>query len=152
MDIEAADGNITVKVLPYPARLFDERAHLGRGVVQSERIDGFRLLPDANSDRPVTRSLIIEHVWDIHFDSIVGRRLARPKFGDLVSRPTPSANHQVSIVPYSESLIRGRLDCAVAVGLELALGLRVDLWLTEGRVQFLRVAAHRRTRPPHDSW
>jgi DNA-binding response OmpR family regulator len=23
-----------------------------------------------NSDRPVTRSLIIEHVWDIHFDSI----------------------------------------------------------------------------------
>ena len=23
-----------------------------------------------NSDRPLTRSLIIEHVWDIHFDSI----------------------------------------------------------------------------------
>jgi two-component system copper resistance phosphate regulon response regulator CusR len=23
-----------------------------------------------NSDRPVTRSLIIEHVWDIHFDSV----------------------------------------------------------------------------------
>ena len=23
-----------------------------------------------NTDRPVTRSLIIEHVWDIHFDSI----------------------------------------------------------------------------------
>ena len=23
-----------------------------------------------NSDRPITRSLIIEHVWDIHFDSI----------------------------------------------------------------------------------
>ena len=23
-----------------------------------------------NSDRPVTRSLIIEHVWDLHFDSI----------------------------------------------------------------------------------
>jgi len=23
-----------------------------------------------NSDRPVTKSLIIEHVWDIHFDSI----------------------------------------------------------------------------------
>jgi DNA-binding response OmpR family regulator len=23
-----------------------------------------------NSDRPVTRSMIIEHVWDIHFDSI----------------------------------------------------------------------------------
>ena len=23
-----------------------------------------------HSDRPVTRSLIIEHVWDIHFDSI----------------------------------------------------------------------------------
>jgi DNA-binding response OmpR family regulator len=23
-----------------------------------------------NSDRPVTRSLIIEHIWDIHFDSI----------------------------------------------------------------------------------
>jgi len=23
-----------------------------------------------HSDRPVTRALIIEHVWDIHFDSI----------------------------------------------------------------------------------
>ncbi len=23
-----------------------------------------------NTDRPVTRSLIVEHVWDIHFDSI----------------------------------------------------------------------------------
>jgi DNA-binding response OmpR family regulator len=23
-----------------------------------------------NSDRPVTRSLIIEHIWDIHFDSV----------------------------------------------------------------------------------
>ena len=23
-----------------------------------------------NSDRPVTKALIIEHVWDIHFDSI----------------------------------------------------------------------------------
>jgi two-component system OmpR family response regulator len=23
-----------------------------------------------HSDRPVTKSLIIEHVWDIHFDSI----------------------------------------------------------------------------------
>ena len=23
-----------------------------------------------HSDRPVTRSLIIEHVWDIHFDSV----------------------------------------------------------------------------------
>jgi len=23
-----------------------------------------------NTDRPLTRSLIIEHVWDIHFDSI----------------------------------------------------------------------------------
>jgi two-component system OmpR family response regulator len=23
-----------------------------------------------NTDRPVTRSLIIEHVWDIHFDSV----------------------------------------------------------------------------------
>jgi DNA-binding response OmpR family regulator len=23
-----------------------------------------------NADRPVTRSLIIEHVWDIHFDSV----------------------------------------------------------------------------------
>ena len=23
-----------------------------------------------NSDRPLTRSLIIEHVWDIHFDSV----------------------------------------------------------------------------------
>jgi two-component system OmpR family response regulator len=23
-----------------------------------------------NSDRPVTRTLIIEHVWNIHFDSI----------------------------------------------------------------------------------
>ena len=23
-----------------------------------------------NSDRPVTQSLIIEHVWDIHFDSV----------------------------------------------------------------------------------
>jgi DNA-binding response OmpR family regulator len=23
-----------------------------------------------HSDRPVTRSLIIEHIWDIHFDSI----------------------------------------------------------------------------------
>jgi two-component system OmpR family response regulator len=23
-----------------------------------------------NSDRPVTRSLIVEHVWDIHFDSV----------------------------------------------------------------------------------
>ena len=23
-----------------------------------------------NSDRPVTKSLIIEHVWDIHFDSV----------------------------------------------------------------------------------
>jgi DNA-binding response OmpR family regulator len=23
-----------------------------------------------NTDRPLTRSLIIEHVWDVHFDSI----------------------------------------------------------------------------------
>jgi DNA-binding response OmpR family regulator len=23
-----------------------------------------------NSDRPLTKSLIIEHVWDIHFDSV----------------------------------------------------------------------------------
>ena len=23
-----------------------------------------------NTDRPLTKSLIIEHVWDIHFDSV----------------------------------------------------------------------------------
>ena len=27
-------------------------------------------VPVRNSDRPVTRSLIIEHVWNIHFDSV----------------------------------------------------------------------------------
>ena len=51
-------------------------------------------------------------------------------------------------MPYGDCLLRDHLERAVAVGLELALQLGVDLWLTEDRVHFLLLAAPQKRAVP----
>lgn len=76
------------------------------------------------------------------------RDIPFPEPGDLlVTRPTASAEYELTTLPNSESLMHGRCARAITVGLDLAQQLGVDLWLTEDHIHFLRLAAHRSAQP-----
>ena len=58
-----------------------------------------------------------------------------------MSKPAASVDHELSIIPCSECLLRDHLERAVGVGLELALQLGVARRLTEDRIHFPLLAA-----------
>jgi hypothetical protein len=72
-----------------------------------------------------------------------------PKTGDvLVSNPSATVEHDVCIVPNRPHLTCPNHDSAVSAGVALAKELRVDAWLTEDRIHFLRLATYRETDSP----
>jgi hypothetical protein len=78
------------------------------------------------------------------------KREQLPQMGDvLISKPTASRAHHVSVVPDAESVIQGPHDVAVAGGRDLAQRLGVDLWLAEDHIHFLRLATHRDDNEHH---
>lgn len=67
-----------------------------------------------------------------------------PKYGDvLVSNPTATVEHDVSIVPGQSEIICPNHATALARGDELARERGVDLWLTEDHTHFMRIATYR---------
>ena len=73
-----------------------------------------------------------------------GQHQTLPQAGDvLISKPTAIAEHDVSIVAVSASVLRARYDLAVTEGRKLAEQLKVDLWLTQDHRHFLQLAGHR---------
>jgi hypothetical protein len=76
------------------------------------------------------------------------RDIPFPEPGDLlVARPTASLEYELTRLPDSESVMRGRCARTITVGLQMAQSLCVDLWLTEDYIHFLRLAANRGLRP-----
>jgi hypothetical protein len=70
----------------------------------------------------------------------------RPKDGDvLVSNPTATIEHVISIVPRAPHITCANHDRAVAEGRRLAENLKVDAWLTEDHCHFMRIASYRQT-------
>jgi hypothetical protein len=82
--------------------------------------------------------------------SVMRKSEQLPQMGDvLVSKPTASRDHDVSVIPDAESVIQGPHDPAIASGRELAQRLGVHLWLTEEHIHFLRLATHRDNNGHH---
>ena len=74
-----------------------------------------------------------------------GQHQTHPQAGDvLISKPTAIAEHDVSIVAASASVLRARYDLAITEGRKLAEELNVDLWLTQDHTHFLQLAEYRR--------
>jgi hypothetical protein len=69
-----------------------------------------------------------------------------PQNGDvLVSNPTATIAHDVSIVPAAPAIVCPNHDTAVAKACELAKERGVDAWLTEDHTHFLKIASYRTT-------
>jgi hypothetical protein len=69
----------------------------------------------------------------------------QPKIGDvLVSRNTARVEHEVSIVPEPAGSVCPNHDSAVSRALDLAQERRVDAWLTEDHIHFVRIVSHRK--------
>jgi hypothetical protein len=67
-----------------------------------------------------------------------------PKDGDiLVSNPTATVEHEISIVPKQPEVMCPNHDSAVRKACELASERQVDAWLTEDHTHFLKIASHR---------
>ena len=67
-----------------------------------------------------------------------------PQTGDvLVCRRVAEKEHEISIVPKAPHMVGASHDWAVARGRELAERLRVDAWLSEDHIHFLKLASHR---------
>jgi hypothetical protein len=67
-----------------------------------------------------------------------------PRQGDvLVSKPTATVEHEISIVPEQPHIVCPTHDSAVAKAYELAEALQVDAWLTEDHTHFMRIASGR---------
>ena len=67
-----------------------------------------------------------------------------PQTGDvLVSKSSARVEHDVSIVPAEPVLVCPTHDTAVEKARELARDRRVDAWLTEDHVHFLKLATYR---------
>lgn len=67
-----------------------------------------------------------------------------PGQGDvLVSNPTATIEHEISIVPEQPHIVCPTHDTAVAKACELAEALQVDAWLTEDHTHFMRIASCR---------
>jgi hypothetical protein len=70
--------------------------------------------------------------------------MANPQVGDvLVSNPTATLDHDLSIVPNTPHVICPTHDVAVARGHELARDLGVDVWLTEDHTHFIKLGSYR---------
>ena len=67
-----------------------------------------------------------------------------PQDGDvLISNPTATVEHEISIVPRRPHITCANHDQAVAEGRQLAKELEVDAWLTEDNYHFLRIGTYR---------
>jgi hypothetical protein len=76
--------------------------------------------------------------------------LALPQNGDVVvSHPTATIEHSISVVPERPHMTCATHDQAIASGRELAEKLQVDVWLTEDLCHFLLIASFRSV-PPND--
>lgn len=68
-----------------------------------------------------------------------------PQNGDvLVSNPTATIAHDVSIVPAPPDIECRNHDAAVAKACELAKERGVDVWLTGDHIHFLKIASYRK--------
>jgi hypothetical protein len=67
-----------------------------------------------------------------------------PAPGDvLISNPTATVEHCVSIVPDAEPLLCANHDGAVARAHEIGRDRHVDVWLTEDHTHFLKLGSYR---------
>ena len=67
-----------------------------------------------------------------------------PQVGDvLASNTTATVDYVLSIVPLQGSAVCPNHDAAVAEACVLASERRVDAWLTEDHIHFLRIASYR---------
>lgn len=71
-----------------------------------------------------------------------------PRDGDvLVSNPSATVEHVVSIVPAAPDMMCANHDSAVSKAHELAKNRHVDVWLTEDNRHFLKLASYRSEEP-----
>jgi hypothetical protein len=69
----------------------------------------------------------------------------RPRDGDvLVSNPTATVEHVISILPQPPHISCANHDRAVNEARQLAEQLGVDAWLTEDHCHFMQIGAYRR--------
>jgi hypothetical protein len=74
-----------------------------------------------------------------------------PRIGDvLVSSPTATLEYYVRVVPGPQERICPNHSAAVALARELAKERRVDAWLSEDHIHFLRIASHREAGTPRE--
>lgn len=67
-----------------------------------------------------------------------------PQDGDiLVSNPTATVEHEISIVPRRPHITCANHDQGVAEGRQLAKELEVNAWLTEDNRHFMLVGTYR---------
>ena len=67
-----------------------------------------------------------------------------PQHGDvLVSNPTATIEHDVSIVPSPPDTVCPNHDAAVTKAHEVAKSRQVDVWLTEDHIHFMKIASYR---------
>lgn len=67
-----------------------------------------------------------------------------PRTGDVVvSRLTARREHEIFILPAATGAVCPSQQAAVVQACDLALEHRVDAWLTEDHIHFLRIAAYR---------
>jgi hypothetical protein len=75
-------------------------------------------------------------------------QISLPQGGDVVvSHPTATLEHTISVVPERPQLRCATHNQAIASGRELAKRLQVDAWLTEDHCHFLLIASFRPARP-----
>lgn len=67
-----------------------------------------------------------------------------PRDGDiLVSNPTATVEHEISVVPAHPDVVCPNHDSAVRKAREMASERQVDAWLTEDHTHFMKIADHR---------
>jgi hypothetical protein len=67
-----------------------------------------------------------------------------PEHGDiLVSNPTATVEHVISIVPEPAEIVCPSHDVALARAREIAKDRQVDVWLTEDHTHFMKIASYR---------
>jgi hypothetical protein len=72
--------------------------------------------------------------------------LANVRSGDvLVSHPTATREHEISIVPNAPHAMAPTHDAAVNDGRSQADARGVDAWLTEDQTHVVKIASHRET-------
>ena len=67
-----------------------------------------------------------------------------PVPGDvLISNPTATVEHCVTIVPGAETILSTNHDRAIARAHEIGRDRHVDVWLTEDHTHFLKLGSYR---------